>query len=220
MRIYRIAQNLRIEREDLPDRTRILLKDGDKEIGKLVVQYGFDKKNYYLQAFKIAPQYQRQGWGTKMINAILNDTKFQDRPIVVQPAPYGNEIGSPEYMEELMGLEEMYSKFGFVHGDSSFMIRYPKKVGEDKDLQELQRDLSILQKHYDSPEVGEQNQILDLLGSEKYPRYVRVAVGNIINILEDRPELASMIPSVMDEYFSSYSEQVTPKYLRSMGNGK
>jgi GNAT superfamily N-acetyltransferase len=132
MKIWRLAQSLRIEKEILPDRCRVYLKNGDLEVGKLTIQwFDYDTKNYYLRAFKISPQFRGKGWGTKMMNEILNDSRFQDRPIVVVPEPYGeeNDIGSPAYMEELAGLEQMYRKFGFEFiPNGNGMIRYPKQT--------------------------------------------------------------------------------------------
>lgn len=124
MRIFKIAQslqNLRIEKENLPDRTRIYLIDGDKRIGKLTIQYS--EQYYTITAFQINERLQGQGWGRKMMDEIINDPKFKDKPIIVDPAPYGGNIGSPEYMNSINGLREMYGKFGFKDFSGSYMIR-------------------------------------------------------------------------------------------------
>jgi len=105
------------------------LKNGDLEVGKLTIQwFEYDKEHYYLTHFKIAPQFCKMGWGTKMFNEIVNDVRFLDRPILVDPAPFGGDIGSNDYMEELSHLQDMYrNKFSFEDlQKSTFLIRKPK----------------------------------------------------------------------------------------------
>ena len=64
---------MQIVQEDLTDRTRIYLMDGENEVGKLTLQnYAQDKTNYYMTAFWIDSQYREQGWGTKMMQRILS----------------------------------------------------------------------------------------------------------------------------------------------------
>ena len=115
MNWYKIAQQeLHIEQEDRPDRTRIYLKDGDKEVGKLTIQeFAIDKKHYYITAFFIDAEYRKQGWGAKMMEIAKNLPRYQDKPIVLHPEPYGGEIGSSEYNQEIKNLKEMYQKMGF-----------------------------------------------------------------------------------------------------------
>ena len=110
---YKKAQAF-IEQENLPDRTRILLKDGDKQVGKLTIQeFALDKNRYYIRAFFIEPEYRNKGWGTRMMELVKRLPKYQDRPIVLHPEPYDDNIGSEEYDKDTEGLKEMYRKMGF-----------------------------------------------------------------------------------------------------------
>ena len=124
---YKKAQNnLRIEQENLPTRTRVYLMNGEQQVGKLTLQtFPVDKKYYYLTHFKIEPEYRSQGWGTKMMNTLLANPEYQDRPIVVHPEPYGGEIGTPEYNQEIENLNKMYEKFGFENqSDEDYDMGY------------------------------------------------------------------------------------------------
>jgi ribosomal protein S18 acetylase RimI-like enzyme len=120
-KIAQIHQNLRIEKESLSDRTTIYLINNDKRIGKLTIQYS--EQYYTITAFKIDERFRGMGWGRKMMEEILKDSKFEDKPILVDPAPYGGNIGSPEYMDAINGLREMYGKYGFKDFNGSYMIR-------------------------------------------------------------------------------------------------
>jgi len=119
MNWYKLAQeNLHIEQEDLIDRTRIYLMLGNKQVGKLTLQFYPNDlypndNNYYITAFKIDPEYRGKGWGTKMMERIVNDPKFKDRPIMLHPEPYGGEIGTQEYNDIIAKLKNMYKKMGF-----------------------------------------------------------------------------------------------------------
>ena len=130
MHWYRVSQmnSLRIEDEESGPVRRVLLRDGYIQVGKLVINTS-NKEYYIISAFQIAPQYQCLGWGSKMMQRVLDDVGYQDRPIIVTPAPYGNDIGTPRYMEELMGLQSMYEKFGFKHS-GGVMIREVQESNE------------------------------------------------------------------------------------------
>jgi len=127
--------NLQIKKEPLSDRCRVYLMDDVKEVGKLTLQIYLGEKYYYLTAFKIAPQYRDKGWGSKMLREILNDPKYQDKPILVQPAPYGGDIGSYQYNQEIDGLEAMYKKFSFDYYDAGYMIRYPSSMLKSQEIE-------------------------------------------------------------------------------------
>lgn len=131
MNWYKLAtENISITREDLSDRTRIYLMNKGKVIGKLTLQFYPNDPYYYLTAFKIDdPCFRGTGWGTKMLNELLSSPQFQDKPIVVEPAPYGGDIGSNNYNNEIQGLQDLYRKFGFESFKGSYMIRRPKRTG-------------------------------------------------------------------------------------------
>ena len=114
MKIYRIANGdmLHVEKEELPDRTRYYLKDGQgKIVGKLVLQMSHiprDEKLYITQ-FKIEEEYRGKGYGRMLMEELIGDSKFREKDIVVFPASY--EDDDPRYSVE--NLTEMYSHFGF-----------------------------------------------------------------------------------------------------------
>jgi len=74
-----------------------------------------------MTAFKVNAEYRRQGWGTQMMQKMLNLPRYKDRPIVVEPAPYGGDIGSEGYRQEIENLKEMYKKFGFENSGNEYM---------------------------------------------------------------------------------------------------
>jgi len=125
MNWYEKAQeNLKIIQEDLPDRTRLHLMDEnkDKEVGKLTIQIFPYDKYYYATAFFIDADYRGQGWGRKMMKQMTSLPRFQDRPIILNPEPYGGNIGSDEYNQEIEDLKKMYRKLGFENDVDNWMI--------------------------------------------------------------------------------------------------
>ncbi len=135
MKIYRIAQtedDLYIDVESFPDRRRIYLKRRDGEenengedfVGKLTIQLDyFSSGQDMLTAFKIDPEYRGKGWGRKMIEEAF---KYQERPLYVNPEPYGTIEDGKDYDEVIDGLKKMYGKFGFEPYQDNFMVRKVK----------------------------------------------------------------------------------------------
>lgn len=123
MKIIKISNNqdIHMEEEYHLDRYYIFLKIGNKKIGKLTLQW-FDNKNYYLTSYKIEDGCQGQGWGRKMMQKLLNNDKFKDRPILVRPEPFDDE----DYQEKQESLTEMYRKYGFTpyDGDGAWGPNY------------------------------------------------------------------------------------------------
>lgn len=126
MNWYKIATNgLQIVKENLPDRIRFLLKNNDKQVGKLTIQsFSMDQEYYYLTAFWIDAEYRGQGWGKKMIEMALSDSRF-DKPILVKPKPYSQD----EKIET--DLISMYKHFGFEDFKDGYLI-YDKKLKGQK----------------------------------------------------------------------------------------
>lgn len=116
MKIYRIAKDetLHIEKEELSDRTRYLLKnDKGEAVGKLTLQdldrIPGNKQKVYLSAFQIKEQYRGHGYGRMLMEEALKDPRFIKKSIVVNPASYDDN--DPRYTVE--SLTSMYSHFGF-----------------------------------------------------------------------------------------------------------
>jgi hypothetical protein len=87
------------------------------------------------------------------------------------------------------------------------------KISQDIN-EEFQTSLDVLNAYDSNPQKPIPDQLLDILGTEEYPRYVRESIKNIVFFLEDSPTLAINITPNLDKYFSSYSERYTPKYIR------
>lgn len=83
------------------------------------------------------------------------------------------------------------------------------------DLEEVQKLVGILKAYHSAPKPPESNAILDMLGTEKYPYRIRMAITGIVDLLDYKPYLVTAIPPELDEYFSSYTKRYNPKFLRS-----
>jgi len=115
--ISKISSTPSIEREDMGDRIRYYLKSNDKNIGKLTIQ-DFGYKYYVITYFKIENEYRNQGYGSKMLKMALEDPKFLDKDIVVQPSPFNDE----DYEQQVASLKDMYKHFGFVDYEYNYLI--------------------------------------------------------------------------------------------------
>jgi hypothetical protein len=104
----------KIYTERLNDRTKYNLIINGEKVGHLTVQENLSDHYYVLTALKIyKDELKRLGHGTALMNMMLSDSKYLDKPIIVSPYPYDeNEI-------EVEDLRSFYAKFGFVPSEES-----------------------------------------------------------------------------------------------------
>ena len=167
MKIYRIAQDdLYIDVVEMPDRIRVYIKRKDGQlnefgedfVGKLTLQFdAFSENKDMLTAFKIDPEYRDKGWGRKMMEAL---SPYQINPWYISPEPYGGNIGSQEYNEEIDSLHEMYGKFGFEEYKDNFMVKKFQRcqmkiyrIAQDGTVQELSVYCAWCKKHISGPQI-------------------------------------------------------------------
>ena len=138
MKIYRIsATQYHVVKEELGDRTRYYLADEKgntlnnegEPIGKLVVQRNIDPNNYMITGFKIDdPEQRGQKLGSLLMREFLNDTKWMDKNVMVNPAPYSDD----NWDEDVQYLRAVYGHFGFEQYLGDWMVLRQRIKSDNK----------------------------------------------------------------------------------------
>jgi hypothetical protein len=80
------------------------------EVGILTIQSNLSTGYYVITGFKLEEDYRGQGLATMLMKAMLEDNRWKDRPIIVEPLPYDYDN---DEAKTIANLESLYRHYGF-----------------------------------------------------------------------------------------------------------
>jgi hypothetical protein len=122
-------EGLRLVKEKQDRITRFFLYKDGRKIGKIAIRRNLITPGQYdIASFIVYEKGERGvGYGTKLINAAINDEEFKNKDILVKPEPYHDD------QMDVDDLMKIYGKFGFKPWDEDLHYMILKR---DKSLEE------------------------------------------------------------------------------------